>query len=112
VSPNVHLHDGRLFAGQQIAGPQIAGRHEDARLATLRARFLACRAATERICAPLAVEDHVVQPAPFVSPPKWHLAHSSWFFERFLLEQLGPPCERLPDAALLFNSYYKSQGEH
>jgi ergothioneine biosynthesis protein EgtB len=75
--------------------------------------FAAVRAQTEAICRPLELEDHVVQPAPFVSPPKWHLAHTTWFFDCFLLNNAF---SHHPDAAqsrgFLFNSYYKSLGEH
>lgn len=76
--------------------------------------FLSVRSDTEQICALLEIEDHVVQPAPFVSPPKWHLAHTSWFFDNFILAEDDSGCGS-PDSALfnmLFNSYYKSQGPH
>ena len=53
--------------------------------AALVARYLEVRRTTERLCAPLAVEDYVVQAMPDVSPTKWHLAHVSWFFETFLV---------------------------
>ena len=74
-------------------------------------RYAAVRAFSERLCAPLAVEDYVVQTIPDVSPAKWHLAHVSWFFETFLLipEQRGyRPCH--PDYGYLFNSYYEAVG--
>ena len=48
------------------------------------------RAASERLCAPLCVEDYGLQTADFASPPKWHLAHVSWFFETFLLVPFLP----------------------
>jgi len=74
-------------------------------------RFRAVRAASERIAAPLAIEDYVVQSMPDVSPAKWHLAHTSWFYEQFLLRP------RLPGYAVfheryeyLFNSYYEAVG--
>ncbi|WP_137820672.1 ergothioneine biosynthesis protein EgtB [Pseudomonas sp. 2FG] len=78
---------------------------------SLLGRLQQVRAATERICAPLAIEDQVIQSMPDVSPPKWHLAHVSWFFEAFLLT---PYLEgyQTPDAAFdhLFNSYYETHG--
>lgn len=80
---------------------------------TLALLYQQTRSHTEALCAGLQTEDHVVQPAPFVSPPKWHLAHTTWFFERFILDTLDRDClKRIPGANLLFNSYYKSQGEH
>ena len=52
---------------------------------TLLSDYRWVRQQTEHICSPLAPEDHVVQTMPDVSPPKWHLAHVTWFFETFLL---------------------------
>ncbi|GBF20723.1 MULTISPECIES: ergothioneine biosynthesis protein EgtB [Arenibacter] len=70
------------------------------------------RAYTEQICKPLQTEDYVVQVAEFASPVKWQLAHSSWFFETFVL------LPHLPDYKLfnidfpyLFNSYYNNAGD-
>jgi len=67
---------------------------------------------TERLCQPLVTEDYVIQAMPDVSPPKWHLAHTSWFFETFILAQTSPEY-RSPHAsyAYLFNSYYVAAGE-
>ena len=63
------------------------------------------------ICKPLAVDDYGVQPVPDVSPPKWHLAHTSWFFETFLLKP-GLAGYKAFDPAYeyLFNSYYNGVG--
>jgi len=67
---------------------------------------------SERICAPLAIEDYVVQTATAVSPAKWHLAHTSWFYETFLLGPLQPDYEPFhPGYDYLFNSYYNAVGE-
>ena len=64
------------------------------------------------ICAPLALEDYGVQPTPDVSPPKWHLAHTSWFFETFLLKPQLPGYVPFNDSfEVLFNSYYNGVGE-
>lgn len=68
--------------------------------------FTTVREHTESLCAPLEIEDHVVQPCEFVSPPKWHLAHTTWFFENFCLK--GDPFNC--GFSYLFNSYYESQG--
>ena len=68
------------------------------------------RATTLRLVEELRAEDTVVQSMPDVSPTKWHLAHVTWFFERFVLEPSGVP--RLDDEYhFLFNSYYNSVGE-
>jgi len=74
--------------------------------------FKNCRQQTERICAPLELEDHVPQPMVDVSPPKWHLAHTTWFFEQFLLSTFIPGYSPYdPDFAYLFNSYYNNAGD-
>lgn len=76
-------------------------------------RLAGVRAETVRICAPLETEDYVVQPAPEVSPPKWHLAHTTWFFEEFILvPRLRGYRIFDPGYRLLFNSYYKTVGPH
>ncbi|MGD9904779.1 MAG: ergothioneine biosynthesis protein EgtB [Vicinamibacterales bacterium] len=78
---------------------------------TLAERFTAVRQRSVQLCAPLAVEDHVVQPVADVSPPKWHLGHMAWFFEALLLEPYLPGYRRFHDGyAFVFNSYYESQG--
>jgi ergothioneine biosynthesis protein EgtB len=78
---------------------------------TLVEAFLAVRGETERRAAPLSAEDQVVQSMPDASPAKWHRAHTTWFFEQFLL---GAHCQDYksfhPDYAFLFNSYYVSAG--
>lgn len=75
-------------------------------------RFKTCRQQTEKICAPLEVEDYVPQPIPEVSPPKWHLAHSTWFFEQFLLIPFNNDYRVYDqDFAYLFNSYYNNAGD-
>ncbi|MBL3176195.1 hypothetical protein ELP03_31005, partial [Klebsiella pneumoniae] len=51
----------------------------------LAAEYLAVRRATERLCEPLAIEDFIPQPIVDVSPPKWHIAHTTWFFEEMIL---------------------------
>jgi len=71
--------------------------------------FLKTREQTLKLCLPLEVEDYVVQPHPDVSPPKWHLGHTTWFFEKFILHQKKP---FNPLFQTLFNSYYKSLGTH
>src|SRR5262245_33761869 len=75
----------------------------------LTERFQDVRQSTEALCAPLAVEDYVIQSMPDCSPTKWHLAHVSWFFETFLLEP-SVASYRSPDPryTYLFNSYYNA----
>ena len=64
------------------------------------------------ICEPLAVDDYGVQPTPDVSPPKWHLAHTSWFFETFLLKPKLAGYQAFdPAYEYLFNSYYNGVGQ-
>jgi len=71
------------------------------------------RAASEALCAPLLVEDYGLQTADFASPPKWHLAHVSWFFETFLLEPFLPAYGAFhPAFRFLFNSYYEQVGHY
>lgn len=75
-------------------------------------RFRAVRGQTEALCAPLEVEDFVVSTMSDVSPTKWHLAHTSWFFETFLLGPFDPAYQALnPKYSFLFNSYYVQAGE-
>jgi ergothioneine biosynthesis protein EgtB len=78
----------------------------------LLAKYKKVRAQTKYLCEPLEKEDFVVQPTMDVSPPKWHLAHTTWFFETFILSKY------LTDYLLfdknfpyLFNSYYISAGD-
>ncbi len=66
---------------------------------------------SETICAPLEIEDYGIQTMADVSPPKWHLAHTSWFFETFLLTPFLPDYSVFhPDFIRLFNSYYEQVG--
>ncbi|MDH2241982.1 ergothioneine biosynthesis protein EgtB [Pseudomonas sp. GD03909] len=82
-----------------------------AELDLLLQRYQQVRATSEAICTPLQVEDYVIQSTPEVSPPKWHLAHVSWFFETFLLLPYLPGYRRLNEAYdYLFNSYYQTHG--
>ncbi len=74
--------------------------------------FESIRQHTEDLCAPLHIEDYIPQPVDFASPPKWHLAHTSWFFEAFILEKFKKDYQRFDsDFSYLFNSYYNNAGE-
>ncbi len=69
------------------------------------------RALTERLCEPLEIEDYVLQTAVETSPPRWHLAHVSWFFETFLLRPFLPGYRVFHERFdYLFNSYYEQTG--
>jgi ergothioneine biosynthesis protein EgtB len=73
--------------------------------------FLTVRGETERRAAPLSPEDQLIQSMPDASPAKWHRAHTTWFFEQFLLSEHYPGYRPFhPDYAFLFNSYYVSAG--
>jgi len=95
--------DHSLHPGSGLSGAKLADRLSNA--------YCAVRNETERRSAPLSPEDQVVQSMPDASPAKWHRAHTTWFFEQFLL---GPHCPGYrpfdPDYAFLFNSYYVSAG--
>lgn len=88
-----------LFSGSRT----LAGRLTDA--------FLAVRSETERRAEPLTPEDQMVQSMPDASPTKWHRAHTTWFWEQFLLGEHKPGYIPFhPDYAFLFNSYYVGVG--
>ena len=85
---------------QTVAAPSI-----------LAKRLAAVRATTLTLCNPLEIEDHCLQTSDFVSPPKWHLAHTTWFFETFILLPFASGYQVFhPTYAHLFNSYYESAG--
>jgi ergothioneine biosynthesis protein EgtB len=78
---------------------------------TLHDRYRRVRSHTEALAAPLSPEDQVVQSMPDVSPTKWHRAHTTWFFETFLLLPSDPSYTAFdPAYAYLFNSYYEAAG--
>src|SRR5688500_18423588 len=78
----------------------------------LAERYAGVRRATEALCEGLTPEDCVVQSMPDASPIKWHLAHTSWFFETFILQSHKRDYQPLdPGYAFLFNSYYVHAGE-
>ena len=80
--------------------------------ATLAQRYQAVRERTTSLIQSLRPEDTVIQSMPDVSPTKWHLAHVTWFFERFVLEPHVTGYRRFSeDYDFLFNSYYNTAGE-
>jgi ergothioneine biosynthesis protein EgtB len=90
-----------------VAAPTNSARY------SLLDRFHAVRALSRAWSALLSAEDQMVQSCPQASPVKWHLAHTTWFFDTFLLKEFLPDYKPFdPDFLWLFNSYYKSLGEH
>jgi len=84
----------------------------EARAGDFIQRYRAVRGQTERLCEPLVAEDYVVQSMPDVSPTKWHLAHTSWFFETFILTPHARGYRIFDEHfAYLFNSYYVTVGD-
>ena len=79
-------------------------------LADLAQRYREIRAHTEHLAAPLSAEDAQVQSMPDASPVKWHLAHTSWFFETVILAPRPGYRPFDPSYAYLFNSYYEARG--
>jgi ergothioneine biosynthesis protein EgtB len=78
----------------------------------LISHFKRIRSFTEKLCAPLETEDYVIQTIPDVSPTKWHLGHTSWFFEAFFLKNVYTDYKSInPLYDYLFNSYYVQIGE-
>jgi ergothioneine biosynthesis protein EgtB len=91
---------------------QILGTTLSKPTASLQAQFEQVRQLSETLCSPLTIEDYVVQTMPDVSPPKWHLAHTTWFFETFLLTPYLAGYKVFhPKFGYLFNSYYEAVGD-
>ena len=92
-------------------GAGVASLAQPEQVSLLR-EYLDMRQTSLRLCAPLSVEDHSLQPMPDASPAKWHLAHTTWFFETFVLSQYQPQYRPPhPEFRSLFNSYYNSVGD-
>ena len=73
-------------------------------------RFISVRNVTEALSAPLSAEDCGAQSMPDASPTKWHLAHTSWFFDTFVLARAAGPGPLRAGYTRLFNSYYEAFG--
>src|SRR5204863_2021953 len=97
--PSMNLHNP--FDPDRAAAVESAGS------SALLERYLAVRAATERLAQPLSAEDQNLQSMPDASPAKWHRAHTSWFFETFILKQQSGYRDFDPAYSYLFNSYYE-----
>src|SRR4051812_22593297 len=103
--PTVTRDSGKAAQAEATVRRVAPGREE------VLARFREVPAVTERICQPLEPEDYVVQSMTDASPAKWHLGHTSWFFETFVL-RADPRWTPVDDRyAFIFNSYYRGAGE-
>src|SRR4051812_27453743 len=91
--------------------PSFTERTSASKVHQLRSTYKAIRQHSEQICKPLKTEDYVVQPVVDVSPPKWHLGHTTWFFETFILKLYSQGYKEFdPAFNFLLNSYYESVG--
>jgi ergothioneine biosynthesis protein EgtB len=78
----------------------------------LRDFYSSVRSYTEKLCEPLEIEDYIPQPIVDVSPPKWNIAHTTWFFEEMILKKFVPGYKVFDEQfGFLFNSYYNSIGD-
>ena len=88
------------------------GARAPAREPSLSERYRDVRHTSMRLCSPLSIEDHALQSMPDASPAKWHLAHTTWFFETFLLTPNLPGYQPAhPEFRNFFNSYYEAIGD-
>src|SRR5580692_2178883 len=84
----------------------------DVATSSLQSQFQTVRSLTRSLAARLSAEDQMVQSCSDASPVKWHQAHTTWFFETFVLRPFMPDYQPLcDDFRWLFNSYYNSLGE-
>jgi ergothioneine biosynthesis protein EgtB len=106
--------DGRvnLGNGNTDHAPKFPKKIEiTASASDLKRRYQEVRALSEHLCETLETEDYVIQSMPEASPAKWHLAHTTWFFETFLLQPNIPNYQSAhPQYNYLFNSYYNAVG--
>jgi ergothioneine biosynthesis protein EgtB len=102
MSSSASSHNGSSLHNFSVADDETQDR--------LMNDFADIRTTTLEICQPLAIEDYVIQTAPFMSPPRWHLGHTSWFFE-MLLQRFLPGYSVYSEKFLYyFNSYYEGFG--
>jgi hypothetical protein len=89
---------------------QLANAAKASGKSDLQRRFAAVRSFTTTLCEPLSPEDCCIQSMPSASPTRWHLAHTSWFFETFLLKRSSDYRAYDDLYEVLFNSYYNTVG--
>src|SRR5687767_13997611 len=110
--PDLQMRTSDIHLEPRPTGLELARARDQRTSTTLAARYDIVRAQTEALCEPLQTEDYVVSSMPDVSPTKWHLAHTSWFFETFVLAAFDPSyVSPNPRYSFLFNSYYVQAGE-
>lgn len=101
-----------LVAGTANGHDEVRPSNRAGRGQSLIDRYRKVRDFSARLCRNLQPEDYVVQSMPDVSPTKWHLAHTSWFFETFVVKVWMPRYRsEVPQYAYLFNSYYNAAGD-
>ena len=106
------IHSGTLYSFKISPTIDLATRIPlTAQAEVLLQRYQQVRNLSLSICEPLQPEDFVVQPIVDVSPPKWHLGHTTWFFETFVLSHFPGYKVFNEDFGYLFNSYYESVGK-
>lgn len=100
--------DGRLWLNKIMQSVQI----KQSPAIDLASEYAKVRAYTEELCAPLEIEDYIPQPSIDASPPKWNIAHTTWFFEEMILKKFAPEYRVFNENfGFLFNSYYNSIGD-
>jgi ergothioneine biosynthesis protein EgtB len=114
-------HDEPMSISKLLIGMPLMSRTQSAKVAVdhnalgvdhLRTRYIATRQMTEQLARPLSPEDCQIQSMPDCSPTKWHLAHTTWFFETFVLATSIPGFKSFdPSFNFLFNSYYNAIGD-
>ena len=110
MTPSTTASEAALFRELEVASsaPSVASLEE-----SLLETFCSVRRQTLELCAPLTAEDMMVQSCAEASPAKWHIAHTSWFFETFILREFLPEYrEYHPDFLWLLNSYYNAISDH
>src|SRR5439155_12046905 len=110
LAPERCSSDGETHAPESASQVGVRAAHQ-APPAPTTAGYGEVRALTEALAAPLSPEDQTVQSIPDVSPTKWHRAHTTWFFETFVLQPYAPRYRVFDESyGYLFNSYYEAVG--